>query len=99
MAWFRAKYGIGEDTIASLKIGYGDNDEPSIVRLFLDEPGAAATRLLAQDDRLRVTRGQDQGRIGSELGQAAPEIGSAHARHDDVAHDEIDRRLRAGSDL
>ena len=53
MAWFRAKYGIGEDTIASLKIGYGDNDEPSIVRLLLDEPGAFTMRELAG---IRLTR-------------------------------------------
>jgi predicted P-loop ATPase len=55
MAWFRAKYGIGEDTIASLKIGYGDNDEPSIVRLLMDGPSACTMRELAATSVFRPT--------------------------------------------
>ena len=32
LAWFRGKYGISEETIGRLKIGYAENAEPSVAR-------------------------------------------------------------------
>jgi predicted P-loop ATPase len=55
MTWFKSKYGIGEDTIARLKIGYADNDEPSVARTLMGEPGAFTMRELAGTSAFRPT--------------------------------------------
>ena len=55
MTWFRGKYGIGEETIARLKIGYADNDEPSVARTLMDGPGAFTMRELAATSAFRPT--------------------------------------------
>ncbi len=31
LAWFREKYGISDETIGRLQIGYAENGEPSVV--------------------------------------------------------------------
>jgi predicted P-loop ATPase len=46
LAWFKSKYGIGDETIARLKIGFADN-EPGLVRALKDGPGAFTSRDLA----------------------------------------------------
>ncbi len=55
LVWFRDKYGIGEETIARLKIGYADNDEPSVGRALMEGPGAFAMRELAATSAFRPT--------------------------------------------
>jgi len=55
MAWFRAKYGIGEEATARLKIGYADNDEPSVARTLMEGPGAFTMRELAETSAFRPT--------------------------------------------
>ncbi|HJT87904.1 MAG TPA: CHC2 zinc finger domain-containing protein, partial [Bryobacteraceae bacterium] len=39
LGWFRAKYGIGDETIARLKIGFAANFDPSVARALMDAPG------------------------------------------------------------
>jgi hypothetical protein len=48
LTWFRGKYGIGQETIERLKIGFADSGEPGAARLLLDGPGAFTMRELAQ---------------------------------------------------
>ncbi len=40
LAWFRAKYGIAQETIDRLKVGFADNVDPSAARTLMDGPGA-----------------------------------------------------------
>lgn len=55
-AWFTSKYGIGEETITRLKIGYADNDgEPSVSRTIMDSAGAFTPRELAATSAFRPT--------------------------------------------
>lgn len=54
-AWFRTKYGIGEEMIARLKIGYADEIEPSVARVLMDGPGAFAMRELTATSAFRPT--------------------------------------------
>jgi predicted P-loop ATPase/DNA primase len=55
LAWFKSKYGIGEEAIARLKIGFADNVEPSVVRALMEGPGAFTPRELAATSAFRPT--------------------------------------------
>jgi hypothetical protein len=55
LAWFRTKYGIGDETIARLKIGYADNGEPSVARTLMDGPGAFTMGELTATSAFRPT--------------------------------------------
>ncbi|MBS1853912.1 MAG: hypothetical protein JST11_00990 [Acidobacteria bacterium] len=55
LSWFRTKYGIGEETIARLKIGYADNGEPGLARTLMDGPGAFTMRDLTATSVFRPT--------------------------------------------
>jgi DNA primase len=55
LAWFRQKYGIGEEMIARLKIGFADNSEPSIARTLIEESGAFTMRELTATAAFRPT--------------------------------------------
>ena len=56
LAWFRTKYGIGEETIANLKIGFADNScEPSVARTLMDGPGAFTLGELTATSAFRPT--------------------------------------------
>jgi hypothetical protein len=55
LTWFKAKYGIGEETTRRLKIGWADNDGPSVIRTLSDGPGAFTLRELAATSAFRPT--------------------------------------------
>ncbi|MCX6621145.1 MAG: CHC2 zinc finger domain-containing protein [Acidobacteria bacterium] len=55
LAWFRAKYGIGDETIGRLKIGYADNGPPSVARTLMEGPGAFTPRDLTATSAFRST--------------------------------------------
>lgn len=55
LAWFRAKYGISEETIGRLKIGYADNAGPSVARTLMEGPGAFTPRELTATSAFRPT--------------------------------------------
>jgi hypothetical protein len=55
LAWFRGKYGICEETISRLQIGYAENGEPSVARTLMDGPGAFTMRELAAISVFRPT--------------------------------------------
>jgi predicted P-loop ATPase len=55
LGWFKSKYGIGEDTITRLKIGFAENAEPAVVRALLEGPGAFTLRELAATSAFRPT--------------------------------------------
>ena len=55
LAWFRTKYGISEETIARLKIGYAEDGEPSVARTLMDGPGAFTLRDLTATSAFRPT--------------------------------------------
>ena len=55
LAWFREKYGISDETIGRLQIGYAENGEPSVVRMLMDGPGAFTMRELAATSVFRPT--------------------------------------------
>jgi DNA primase len=55
LAWFRAKYGISEETISRLQIGYAENGEPSVARTLMDGPGAFTMRELAATSVFKPT--------------------------------------------
>jgi DNA primase len=55
LAWFRGKYGISEETIGRLKIGYAENGEPSVARTLMDGPGAFTMRELTATSVFRPT--------------------------------------------
>ena len=55
LAWFRTKYGITENTIGRLKIGYADNGGPSVARTLMDGPGAFTMRELTATSVFRPT--------------------------------------------
>ncbi len=54
-AWFRSKYGIGEETVARLKIGYADNAGPSPARVLAEGAGAFTLRELTATSAFRPT--------------------------------------------
>ena len=53
--WFRHKYGIGQETIERMKIGFADSGEPSAARALMDGPGAFTMRELAATSAFRPT--------------------------------------------
>ena len=55
LAWFRGKYGISEETINRLQIGYAANSEPSVARTLMDGPGAFTMRELTATSVFRPT--------------------------------------------
>ncbi len=55
LGWFRSKYGIGEETIARLKIGLADNFEPSVARALMDGPGGFKLGELTATSAFRPT--------------------------------------------
>ena len=55
LAWFRAKYGIGEEMVARLKIGYADSGGPSVARTLMDGPGAFTMAELTATSAFRPT--------------------------------------------
>ncbi len=55
LAWFRGKYGISEETISRLQIGYAENGAPSVARTLMDGPGAFTMRELAATSVFRPT--------------------------------------------
>ncbi len=54
LAWFKSKYGIGDETIARLKIGFAEN-EPGLVHTLTGGPGAFTLRELAGTSAFRPT--------------------------------------------
>ena len=55
LAWFRSKYGIGEEMIARLKIGYADNAGTSPARALMEGSGAFTPRELTATSAFRPT--------------------------------------------
>ena len=55
LAWFRAKYGISEETIGRLKIGFAGNGEPGVARTLMQGPGAFTARELTATSAFRPT--------------------------------------------
>ncbi len=55
LAWFRSKYGIGDEIIERLKIGYADNSQPSAARALMDGPGEFTLRELTATSAFRPT--------------------------------------------
>jgi predicted P-loop ATPase len=55
LGWFRTKYGISEEMIARLKIGYAENGEPSVARALMEGPGAFTPRELTATAAFRPT--------------------------------------------
>jgi hypothetical protein len=55
LTWFRGKYGISEETISRLQIGYAENGVPSVARALMDGPGAFTMRELAATSVFRPT--------------------------------------------
>jgi DNA primase len=53
--WFRAKYGISEEEIGRLKIGYADNTGPSVARALTEGPGTFSPRELTATSAFRPT--------------------------------------------
>ena len=54
-SWFRAKYGIREETIERLKIGYAEDGSPTAARLLMDGPAAFTPRELTATSAFRPT--------------------------------------------
>jgi predicted P-loop ATPase/DNA primase len=54
LAWFKSKYGIGDETIARLRIGFAEN-EPGLLRTLTDGAGAFTLRELAATSAFRPT--------------------------------------------
>ena len=55
LGWFREKYGIGEETVGRLKIGFADNSGPSASRTLMEGPGAFTLRDLTATSAFRPT--------------------------------------------
>jgi predicted P-loop ATPase len=55
LKWFLDKYGIGQEMIGRLQIGYAENGEPSVARTLMDGPGAFTMRELAATSAFRPT--------------------------------------------
>ena len=55
LSWFRTTYGIGDETIQRLKIGFSDNNEPSSARVLMDGPGGFTMRELTATSAFRPT--------------------------------------------
>ena len=55
LGWFRTKYGISEETIARLKIGFADGGPPSAARTLMAGPGAFTKADLTGTSAFRPT--------------------------------------------
>jgi predicted P-loop ATPase len=55
LAWFRAQYGIGDEMIERLKIGYAEDGSLSTARLLMEGPQAFTPRELAATSAFRPT--------------------------------------------
>jgi DNA primase len=55
LGWFRTKYGIGDETIARLKIGFAEEGEVSAARTLMEGPGAFTPRELTATSAFRPT--------------------------------------------
>jgi len=55
LGWFRAKYGIGDETLARLKIGFAEDGEPSAARALMAGPAAFKPRELTATSAFRPT--------------------------------------------
>lgn len=55
LGWFRTKYGIGDEAIARLKIGFAEDGEPSAARALMDGAAAFAPRELTATSAFRPT--------------------------------------------
>jgi hypothetical protein len=55
LGWFRTKYGIGDETIARLKIGFADDGEVSAARTLMEGPGTFTPRELTATSAFRPT--------------------------------------------
>jgi predicted P-loop ATPase len=55
LAWFRAQYGIGDEMIERLKIGYAEDGSPSAARLLMEGPQAFTPRELTATSAFRPT--------------------------------------------
>lgn len=55
LGWIQQKYGIGDETIARLKIGFADNGEPSVIRTLTEDPGGFTMRELSATSAFRPT--------------------------------------------
>jgi len=55
LAWFRAQYGIGDEMIERLKIGYAEDGSPSTARLLMEGPQAFTPRELTATSAFRPT--------------------------------------------
>jgi DNA primase len=75
LGWFRTKYGITDDTIARLKIGFADNSDPGIARILMDGSAAFTMRDLTATSAFRPTA-QD-GIVHSSTGVSYFRIGAA----------------------
>jgi DNA primase len=53
--WFRAKYGISDEMIERLKIGFADESDPTTARILTDGPGAFTARDLTATSAFRPT--------------------------------------------
>jgi predicted P-loop ATPase len=54
-SWFRAQYGIREETIERLKIGYAEDGSPTAARLLMDGPAGFTPRELTATSAFRPT--------------------------------------------
>lgn len=59
LSWFRAQYGISEEMIARLKIGYAEEGSPSAARLLMEEPHSFTPRELTATSAFRPTAQDD----------------------------------------
>jgi len=55
LGWFREKYGIGEEMMVRLKIGFADDRAPGAARALMDGPGAFLPRELTATSAFRPT--------------------------------------------
>ena len=55
LGWFRTKYGIGDETVVRLKIGFAEDGEVSAARTLMDGPGAFTRRELTATSAFRPT--------------------------------------------
>jgi len=55
LAWFREKYRISDEMAARLKIGFAENQEPSVIQALMNEPGAFTRGELTATSAFRPT--------------------------------------------
>jgi DNA primase len=55
LTWFREKYGIGDEMAARLKIGFAENENPSIIQSLMNGPSGFTRAELAATSAFRPT--------------------------------------------